>query len=311
MVLDAQPLENSTLMKKLLILSDGRPGHLNQSIAFAKYLNAAYDIVPVKFRSKWAKGVSLVLDRMHLYTDLLHISSPLPDVAYDGVVSAGSETYYLNKFLSKKLHARSITMMLPRGYRYDFDLIFAQRHDAPPLKENIVQLPANFAYIEPKGIYRAAKPSVGIVIGGSNRYFTLTPQKLKAQLDLIIRHYQGYEIAVTTSPRTPKEIERLVKSYRFDYEVIFSENPVNPIADFLEQCSDVFITADSTSMISEAVSWGSANVEVLPLESQGENKFTRFATFLEKEGYLHRFDGTFKACNRKIDFLQYIPKELL
>ena len=311
MVLDAQPLENSTLMKKLLILSDGRPGHLNQSIAFAKYVNAAYDIIPVKFRSKWAKSVSFVLDRMHFYTDLLHISSPLPDVTYDGVVSAGSDTYYLNKFLSRKLHARSITMMLPRGYRYDFDLIFAQSHDAPPLKENIVQLPANFAYIEPKGIYRATKPSIGIVIGGSNRYFTLTAQKLKEQLDLIVRHYQGYEIAVTTSPRTPKEIERLVKSYRFDYAVIFSENPVNPIADFLEQCSDVFITADSTSMISEAVSWGNANVEVLPLESQGENKFTRFAASLEKEGYLHRFDGTFKQCNRKIDFLQYIPKEVL
>lgn len=88
-------------MKKVLILSDGRHGHLNQSIAFAKCLNAAYDIVPVRFRSKWAKGVSFILDRVHFYTDLLHISSPLPDVAYDGVVSAGSDTYYLNKFLSK------------------------------------------------------------------------------------------------------------------------------------------------------------------------------------------------------------------
>ncbi len=311
MVLDAQPLENSAVIKQILILSDGRAGHVNQSIAFAKCLDAAYEIVPVRFRSRWTKWLSFLFDRVHLYTDLLYAPYTIPNASYDSVVSAGSGTYYFNKFLSRKLHARSIAMMLPKGYRYDFDLIFAQRHDAPPLKENIVQIPANFAYIEPKGIYRAAKPSVGIVIGGSNRYFTLTPQKLKTQLDLIVRHYQGYEIAVTTSPRTPKEIERLVKSYRFDYEVIFSENPVNPIADFLEQCSDVFITADSTSMISESVSWGSANVEILPLESESENKFTRFAAFLEKEGYLHRFDGTFKACNRKIDFLQYIPKELL
>jgi len=298
-------------MKKILILSDGRTGHLNQSIAFAKYVNAAYDIVPVKFRSKWAKGVSFVLDRVHLNTDGLHIFPSLPDGVYDGVVSTGSDTYYLNKVLSKKLHTRSIVMMLPRGYRYDFDLIFAQRHDAPPLKENIVQLPANFAYIEPKGIYRATKPSIGIVIGGSNRYFTLTAQKLKEQLDVIVRYYQEYEVAVTTSPRTPKEIETLVKSYQFAYKVIFSEDPVNPIPDFIAQCDTVFITGDSTSMISEAVSWGSANVEILPLESQGENKFTRFVAFLEKEGYLHRFDGTFKSCNRKIDFLRYIPKEIL
>ncbi len=88
--------------------------------------------------------------------------------------------------------------------------------------------------------------------------------------------------------------------------MIYSQKPVNPIPDFLAQCERVFITADSTSMISEAVSFGKAGVEVLPLQSTKENKFDRFIAHLEREGYLHRFDGTVKEANRKIDFHDYV-----
>lgn len=305
MVLDAQPLEDNAVIKKTLILSDDRAGHVNQSIAFAKCLDAAYEIVPVKFRSKWAKWLSLLLDRAHLSTDLLYAPYTIPNAAYDRVVSTGSGTYYLNKFLSKKLHAKSIAMMLPKGYRYDFDLIFAQRHDAPPLKDNIVQIPANFAYVEPRGIYRAKKPSIGLVIGGNNKYFTFSKEKLKWQLNWIKQHFKGYEIAVTTSPRTSKEIDALIKNSGFDYTVIYSQNPVNPIPDFIEQCETVCITADSTSMVSEALCAGKANVMILPLESKKENKFTRFIESLQKQGYVHIFDETFKPCSKKIDFCRY------
>ncbi|HIQ28174.1 MAG TPA: hypothetical protein EYH42_06705, partial [Sulfurovum sp.] len=49
-------------MKKILILSDGRMGHVNQSIAFAKYLNYTYDIVEVKFKTKFSKALSYLFD---------------------------------------------------------------------------------------------------------------------------------------------------------------------------------------------------------------------------------------------------------
>ena len=68
----------------------------------------------------------------------------------------------------------------------------------------------------------------------------------------------------------------------------------------------MFITGDSTSMISEAVSYGKSNVVVLPLESQEENKFTRFIDTLEKEEYLHIFNGSIENKNKKIDFRKYV-----
>jgi len=291
-------------MSQILILSDGRMGHLNQSLAFARYLAVPYTVVDVKFKNAFYKLLSYLFDRAGMYTTAL-FTTKIPE-EYSLVVGTGSSTYYAVKTLAKKQKAKSVSMMLPKGYRCNFDLIFAQSHDLPSKQKNIVEIPANFSYSETKGLYRAKKPSVGIVIGGDNKIFTMHEEILKKQLDFIVSHYPGYEIAVSTSPRTSKKIEVLIKSYAFDYEVIFSNNPVNPIPDFLDQCETVFITGDSTSMISDAIAYGSANVVVLPLERQGENKFSQFVEVLEKENYLHIFDGSIEKKNRKIDFRNYI-----
>lgn len=293
-------------MSQVLILSDGRVGHVNQSIALVKYLNLTYDIVEVRFKHKIYKKLSYLFDRVGLKLKALFQA----DISqkYKMVIGTGSTTYYATKIIAKEMNAKSITMMLPKGYHLDFDTIYAQSHDKAPKKKNIIEIPANFSYVEPKGMYNAQKKSIGIVIGGDNKIFKMTVEDLEKQLDFIKAYYAGYDIAITTSPRTSDEVEKLVASYHFDYEVIFSKNPINPIPDFLEQCETMFITGDSTSMISEAVSYGQSNVVVLPLESQGDNKFTRFMSSLAEEGYVHIFDGTIKKMDKKINFAHYAQK---
>ena len=292
-------------MNRILILSDGRMGHLNQSIALAKYLELAYDVVEVLPKYRWSRVLSYLLDKLDIRTKFL-FEAELYNEEYSLVVGTGSWTYYMVKVFGKVLNAKSITMMLPRGYKYDFDTIFAQSHDNPPKQKNIIEIPANFSHVEPQGLYIAKKHAVGIVIGGDNKIFTMSKEKLQAQLDSIVKHYQGYEIAITTSPRTSEAVEQLIESYHFDYEVIFSKNSINPIPDFLKLCETVCITGDSTSMISEAISYGKSNIVVLPLESKEDNKFERFVKGLEREGYLHIFDGTIKNRNKKINFREYL-----
>lgn len=294
----------------MLILSDGRMGHLNQSLALAHYLKAPYCIVPVRFTCKLFKPLSYVLDFFKIYTPLLFkLETPLPQ-SFDTIVCAGSSTYYAAKTLSRYYQVKSITMMLPKSYRYDFDIMFSQTHDHPPKQENIIEIPANFSFAKPKNLFVPHSPSVGIIIGGNNAHFTMDKQRLKAQLDTIFELFQGYEIALTTSPRTPKEIEALLENYPFAYSVIFSQNKINPIADFLHRCEVVFITIDSTSMISEAISCGSAAIEVLPLDETKHNKFFTMARSLEDEGFLHIFDGTCAYQTRKFDFTTLAQKAL-
>ena len=296
---------------KALIVSDSRPGHTNQSLALANILGCEYDVCYVGYSNKFLKLLSYLFDLFGIYVDFLFRGVPLND-DYDVVIAAGSTSLYPLKVFARRYRARSVSMMLPRGYRYNIDVIFAQRHDNPPKGPNIIAVPLNFCVSEPQGFYRkSAKPAVGIVLGGNNAAFRFSASTLANQLDTIFKSFPGYEFAVTTSPRTGKDIEELLHHYAFDYKLIYSKSPLNPIPDFLDQCERVFITQDSTSMISEAVSYGKAFIEVLPLEGDQQSKFGRLITALEQDGYVHLFDGSFGTANRKIDFSEYLKKSAL
>ena len=45
----------------------GKPGHLNQSIAFCKIKDISYDILEVKFKSKFHKALSYLLDKFNFF----------------------------------------------------------------------------------------------------------------------------------------------------------------------------------------------------------------------------------------------------
>ena len=288
--------------EKVLILSDGKPGHVNQSLAYARLLGKPYEVRRVSFRGRWGKALSYPLDRLGFLTDkLFFVEDELPFCSQ--VVSAGSSTYYANRVIGTKLGIPSVAIMLPRGYRRDFALIIAQEHDRPPAAANILSLPVNLSCPQPQGLVQrtARNPCVALVIGGPSRHFRMNEERLKVQIEQVFRLFPEGDFLVTTSPRTPPEIDKLIETLAFRYRVIYSREPVNPIADFLAIGDYVFVTQDSTSMISEAVTFGRACVEVLPLESTGEkNKVGRMLSPLAEQGCLHVFDGTLGGKNHKI-----------
>lgn len=289
---------------RILILSDGKPGHLNQSVAFARLLGFDYQIRTVRFRSRGAKALSYLADRLGLQVAaLFRCDGDLPECC--AVVSAGSETYYANRLIACRLGVPSVAIMLPRGYRYGaFDLIVAQQHDRPPVRPNVLSLLVNLCHVEPQGLVKRSgnAPCVSVIIGGPSRHFRMEAGAIRAQLERIFSLFPGADFLATTSRRTPPEVEALVEGLPFRYRTIYSREPLNPIPDFLAISDYVFVTEDSTSMISEAVSFGRAAVEVLPLPGTGErNKIGRMVGELAAEARLHVFDGTLGDCRRKLD----------
>jgi uncharacterized protein len=288
---------------KVLILSDGKPGHLNQSLAFARLLQLDYDLVDCRCRSRWAKAASYFLDRFGIRSAALFRVGPHGE-RYVAVLSAGSETYYANKVLAARLKAKAVAIMLPSGYRLDYDLIVAQEHDRPPARSNLLSLPVNLAAPSPQGVvdFVASQQSVGVIVGGPSRHFELSFEQLRQQLATIFSLFPGADLVATTSRRTPAEVEELVASFPFRRSVLFNREPVNPIPDFLAHCQTVFVTGDSTSMVSEAVSFGQASIEVLPMVPRvADSKILRMLQRLEELGYLHTFDGSLGHCRRKFD----------
>lgn len=296
-------------MKRALVLNDGRIGHLNQSIAFCKMKELKYRVVNLRCMGRFAKFLTYLFDKLNIYSTIpLNRDIEISDTdSFDVVVSAGSNTYYANSFLSKKYGFKSVAVMYPNGYRLsNFDYIIAQSHDNPPHLRNLIEVPINLSQPKIINSFKPSKKSVSIVIGGNNRYFKINRDDIKKSIDYIFEKFPDYEKAITTSRRTPIDIENLINTYDFDYKVIYSKNQINPIGDFLTHSDYVFITSDSTSMISEAVSFGDACVEVIPLSESKNNKFSRLIEHLEKEEVLHIFNGSIENKSKKIDIKSYL-----
>lgn len=292
---------------RAIILTDGKAGHENQSKAFARALGLDFVLVPVKFKSRFAKAMSYLYDRLGVSsTRLLEGLDNLDSLGKPRVVlGTGSGTFYAAKALAKKLGAKCGVVLYPRGYDLSsFDCILAPTFDNPAKRANVVEIPANLvandaAFYE-KGVaaFRerysgAADNLVGVIVGGPNKCSTMSVEWMKARLDEIFAANAGAQLCVTTSRRTPPEVEALVDSYPWTYKLIYSRDHFNPIPAFVQLAKRLYVTAESTGMLSEACTFGTAEVVALDNLKPGPHKFRRFVENLRRGGYV---DG-----RRKVD----------
>ena len=310
-------------MKNALVISDGKPGHFNQSIALCRHLELEYEIVEVAYKSRAHKVLSYLLDHLGIYSEQLYTAASFkfPVSSFNHVVSTGSATYYANKLLARKLEIPNIAILHPKGYRLDFTHVFCPAYDHPPKRKNITELPLNLCAAEPsffeekshefKTRHSQQKPAVGIIIGGPNAVSDMDPVEMNQQLEKIFETTDGMERWVTTSRRTPKAIESVIDGFEFDYTLINSRDSYNPIPAFIQLCDRLFVTSDSASMISECASYGSGTVEILMnRQLKSPNKFEELIKGLEKQDALHVFDGTLGEASRKLDVGQIVRKAM-
>ena len=306
---------------KAIVLTDGKAGHENQSKAFARALGLDFQLVPVKFKSPFHKMLSYLFDGLGIRTvgllqgldGLLHSPtpplhhSPTPPLPHSPtIIGTGSGTFYAAKSLARKIPgAKCGVVLYPRGYRLSsFDCILAPTFDNPAKLPNVVEIPANLvandADFYEKGVaafkerYHGATDNlVGVIVGGPNKCSSMTVEWMKSRLDEIFAANKGAELVVTTSRRTPADVEALVDSYPWSYKLIYSKDHFNPIPAFVQLAKRLYVTAESTGMLSEACTFGSAEVVALDNLKPGPHKFRRFVENLRREGYV---DG----C-RKVD----------
>lgn len=287
-------------MEKVLIVTDGKAGHENQSKAFARALGCAFDLVEVRFKSRFAKALSYLYDHLGLRTlSLLQpFTLPAEAGAYRAVLGTGSGTFYAVKALARRLKVKGGVVLYPRGYAIgSFDCILAPGFDNPPPAPNVIKIPANLVaddaafYEQGEAAFRAryepsGRTALAVIVGGPNKCSTLTAAWLKEHLDRLFADSAGGERWVTTSRRTPPDVEALVDSYPWDYKLLYSKDHFNPIPAFVKLAQRLYVTAESTGMLSEACTCGSAEVYALDNLKPGPHKFRRFLENLRQGGYV-------------------------
>ena len=308
--------------RKVLILTDGKAGHENQSKAFARALGYDFDLVEIHFKSAFHKALSYLFDRLGILSLKLLKDIGLPDrtmppsnhqttkppnrqTDYLAVLGTGSGTFYAAKALARKLGVKCGVVLYPRGYRIaSFDCVLAPAFDRPAPAPNVITIPVNLVasdeafYAAGTEAFRAryapsGKPAVAVIVGGPNKCSTMSADWMKAQLERIFADTPDAEHWVTTSRRTPPDVEAVVDSFPFDYKLLYSKDHFNPIPAFVKLARTLYVTAESTGMISESCTFGTAEVRVLDNLKPGPHKFRRFVEDLAHGGYV---DGA-----RKVD----------
>ena len=317
---------------KILILTDGKAGHENQSKAFARALGGEFELVEIHFKSKFHKTLSYLFDHFDVHClGLLNIDEStnqrINQSKIDLVLGTGSGTFYAAKAFARKLGVKCGVVLYPRGYKLStFDCILAPAFDRPKAAANVIEIPANLVANDEdfyeKGVasfkehYQKVNgcpvedgtDPVAVIVGGPNKCSTMSVEWMKSELDRIFAKEDGFDSItrkfensktrklsfwLTTSRRTPAEIEALVDSYPWDYKLLYSKDHFNPIPAFVKLAKKLYVTAESTGMLSEACTFGTAEVVALDNLNPGPHKFRRFVEGLRSAGYV---DG-----NRKVD----------
>ncbi len=288
-------------------------------------------ITQIKFRNKFAKLLlslsGCVSAKFNLRGCLWCLRMFLGEDTYRGligkkpdiIISCGSSLAAVNYILSRENNAKSIVVLRPSFLSMrKFDLVIMPRHDNPSRRNNVVIIEGALNLIDDRYLKEqserlisssaAFRPSgglardflsspsllcIGLLIGGDAKNFILGKDSVAEVIRQVRQAAEklGADILVTTSRRTSKEVEALIKEGfkdepRCKLLVIANEKNIpEAVGGILGLSRIIVVSPESISMISEAVN---SQKYVLAFDSFGLDKKHRlFVRSLEKNKYLY------------------------
>lgn len=272
---------------KVIAFFDGRPGHEKQTRGILRELGQMIDLDLTEVRVSRRNLLAELLDLAGLFIfprDRREKGATVTDL----LLGTGSRTHVPMLKMKKATGAPAVTCMTPASYlRNLFDLCFVPYHDGVAAGANIMITtgPPNCA--GPSG---DKDPGKGLIlIGGIDRK---SHHWNSTEIAGYVRQLTGAETAirwtVATSPRTPVETVAALDTVAHDMTNVvlrrFADTGPGWIEERYAECLKVWVTADSMSMVYEALSAG-CRVGLLPVRWTAEkNKFRRSAEYLIENG---------------------------
>ena len=279
---------------RAILLSDGKPGHYNQSLGVIERLpECEYHWIDVKFRSKQRDNLIRILMRllgrfslphrfikaclrMALQQDTL---DEIYAVAPDFILSTGSSVAAPNLLIGQLFDAKTVTCRRPSpvGIHY-FDLAILPRmywsHHRN--RSNVCKILGVPNQVRPEKLEAqrnelqtdlnlSNQRRVGVLIGGEDRYDTITETTAARLIEALQRFATKWnsQLLLTTSRRTPIPVEQLISKRLSNTQycpilvLAHGENSLtDPVGTIFALSDVIIVTEDSFSMVCEAASSG-------------------------------------------------------
>jgi len=299
---------NSKEKLQVLLLRDDLPGHLSQSRGLVKWLEDRYRIEPheASVRLKLKPLAKLLLPsiiRSHRLAPLVlkfYRGVPHDLQGFDLIVSAGGATSFLNAALGRQWQIPNVFLGSKRRLRSDdFSAHLTLESTGEP--NNIVMtLPPTL--VDPQQLQKQGdelRASLGLqadeklnmlAVGGDGAGYQYDDKTAQQLARLIIEKHQddGKRWLLTTSRRTgvklEQELRRSIPTELLADSVWWAETPHKVMAAYMGAAERIFITADSMSMIAEAIASTKPTVVLKPEKAQPAKRYLQALQRYEQLG---------------------------
>lgn len=287
------------------VLHDGKAGMASQALGLAEATGFPFVEKSLIVRAPWAWLPPRVwLAPLAAASDGgVTLRPPWPDL----VIGCGRNTAAPALAIRRASGGRSLAAQIqdPRIGRGRFDLMLVPEHDrlrGPRIMttrgalhrvtpERLADARARFPELA-----HLARPVLGVLIGGSNRAYRLTLDRLAAIADQIATCLEatGGAAVVTPSRRTGAAGVALLRERLAGLPAtIWDMSGDNPYFAYLAAADAFLVTGDSVSMISEAAATGKP-VHIIELAG-GDAKFARFHQAMREAGITRPFTGRIES----------------
>ena len=237
------------------VLSDGRPGHENQTMGLAQALSrrtgARIELVHIKgdgYLARYRKAVA--------HTP----GSAAPQL----LIGAGHATHLPVLFASRRFGARGVIVMKPTWPLWWFDLCLVPGHDLRAAKECRGIVRTHGALNRIPEIIPTKQPRGIMLIGGPSKHYGWAEDELRNAIFKVAGANPELEWVVGDSRRTPEGFLSGLKAGGIGATCVpWQQTAPDWLPTQLLAAQEAWVTEDSISMLHEAVTAG-ARTGVLP-----------------------------------------------
>ena len=310
----------------ILVLKDDKPGHYNQTEGLLIYLKEIFEDLEVEYieieiKSKLTRKLLKILlntfpmffrENSIKYLSFFYKKYTIPKNKPDLIISTGGNTANLNVWFSKIYKCKNILNGALRGLREELfthittviDLGYKNQIilDVAPsviTKEKLKE--SGIEFIKNKKLSINDKYYT-LLIGGDGAGYNYDNKFYNNLIEFVknISIKKNIKWLITTSRRTPLDIEREMKEKLKDYCAYFvdyNKNPEKVMSSFLSLSEKVFVTEESSSMISEAILSEKDVFTIGIINNKSDNNYKKILDKFVKSGYIIRSE-----MNNKFNF---------